>query len=164
MGLNKVEKLGIIEGMVAAKTNAKKVKKQQLKAERARTEGLRAAWQEVCRKQKNLMVMMIVLLIASVALLVFSVTTLRPQSTVVVVGYGDVYGEIAGISGGYRSDSWANMLAFPILALIYGVVHNLLVLRVYRKYGDKMAMLVAGASILLVVGTFVSLARLIGEW
>ena len=91
-------------------------------------------------------------------------TTLRPQNTTVVVGYGDVYGEIAGISGGYRSDSWVNMLAFPVLALIYGIIHNLLVLRVYRKYGEKMAILVAGMSILMVVGPFVAIIRLIGEW
>lgn len=156
-----------IKGMATAKVNArntKKAAKAAMKAERAKAEGLRAAWQEVCRKQKNLMTMMIVLLVTSVVLLVFSMTTLRPQNTTVVVGYGDVYGEIAGISGGYRSDSWVNMLAFPILALIYGVIHNLLVLRVYRKYGEKMAILVAGMSILMVVGTFVAIIRLIGEW
>lgn len=125
---------------------------------------LSSVWKEVARKQKPLMVAMVVLLIASVILLVFSLTTLRPQNTVVIVGYGDVYGEISGISGGYRRDSWMNMLAFPVLALIYGLVHNVMILKLYRKYGRDAAMMVAVASILLVVGTFVVIFRLLGEW
>lgn len=121
-------------------------------------------WKEIARKQKPLMAAMIVLLVVSAILLVFSLTTLRPQNTVVIVGYGDVYGEIAGISGGYRRDSWMNMLAFPALALIYGLVHNIMILKVYRNYGRDAAMMVAVASILLVVGTFVIIFRLLGEW
>lgn len=80
------------------------------------------------------------------------------------MGYGDVYGEIAGISGGYRRDSWMNMLAFPALALIYGLLHNVMIMKVYRKYGRDTAMMVAVASILLVIGTFVIIFRLLGEW
>lgn len=125
---------------------------------------LSSVWREVARKQKPLMIAMIVLLVASVVLLVFSLTTLRPQNTVVIVGYGDVYGEIAGISGGYRRDSWMNMLAFPALALIYGLLHNLMILKVYRKYGRDLAMMIAVVSILLVAGTFVIIFRLLGEW
>lgn len=121
-------------------------------------------WREVYRKQKGLLAAMVVLAVMSVALLIFSLTTLRPQSTVVIVGYGDVYGEIAGISGGYRRDSWLNMLAFPTLALLYGIVHNLLVLRVYRKYGKDAALVLAVATMLLIVGTVVVIFRLLGEW
>lgn len=125
---------------------------------------LSSVWREVARKQKPLMIAMIILAVASAILLVFSLTTLRPQNTVVIVGYGDVYGEISGISGGYRRDSWMNMLAFPVLALIYGLVHNVMILKVYRKYGRDAAMMIAVASILLVVGTFVVIFRLLGEW
>ena len=57
-----------------------------------------------------------------------------------------------------------NMLAFPALALIYGLVHNIMILKVYRNYGRDAAMMVAVASILLVVGTFVIIFRLLGEW
>ena len=55
------------------------------------------------------MVAMLALVVMSAVLLVFTLFTLRPQNTVVIVGYGDVYGEIAGLSGGYRRDSWMNM-------------------------------------------------------
>ncbi len=110
------------------------------------------------------MAAMVIMALMSGILLIFALTTLRPQSTVVIVGYGDVYGEIAGISGGYRRDSWLNMLAFPALAIIYGLVHNLLILRIYRKYGKDAAVVLAVATMLLILGTFVIIFRLLGEW
>lgn len=134
------------------------------KEEKTERPSLVSTWKEVSRKQKGLVIAMGIVVLMSIALLVFSFTALRPQNTVVIVGYGDVYGEIAGISGGYRRDSWVNMLAFPILAVVYGVVHNLLVLRVYRRYGKDTALMVAVATMLLIVGTFVILLRLLGEW
>lgn len=121
-------------------------------------------WREISRKQRGLMIAMIVVAVMGVALLFFALTTLRPQSTVVIVGYGDVYGELAGISGGYRRDSWLNMLAFPILAVIYGFVHNLLILRIYRKYGKDAAMVMAVVTMMLIVLTVSVMLRLLGEW
>ncbi len=143
---------------------AKKAVKKTAKDDAKRENGLMATWREVSRKQKNLMIAMIILAVASSILLIFSLLNLRPQSTVVIVGYGDVYGEIAGISGGYRRSSWTAMLAFPILALIFGLVHNLLALRVYKKYGRDTALVVVVATIVLVVGSFAVLLRLMGEW
>lgn len=136
----------------------------KVKSKEVNPDSLLTIWREVCRKQKSVMIAMIILAVMSAVLLIFSLTTLRPQNTVVIVGYGDVYGEIAGISGGYRRDSWMNMLAFPTLALLYGIVHNLLVLRVYRKYGKDVAVVLAVATMLLIVGTFVVIFRLLGEW
>ncbi len=139
---------------------------QDSETEVAETKKLRLVdtWREICRKQRGLMMAMIVLLVASVALLIFASTTLRPSSTVVIVGYGDVYGEIAGLSGGYRRDSWANMLAFPVLAVLYGVVHNFIALRVYRKYGKDMALMMVFATMAMIGVTVVIILRLLGEW
>ena len=125
---------------------------------------LKGTWKEICRKQRGLMVAMIMLLVINVVFLVFALTTLRPSSTVVIVGYGDVYGEVAGLSGGYRRDSWANMLAFPLLAILFGVVHNFIALRVYRKYGKYMALTVVFATMAMVAATMVVILRLLGEW
>lgn len=133
-------------------------------AEREPKLAFRATWKEVTKKQKGLMAAMIVLLVLSAVLLVFSLIATRPQGTVVIVGYGDVYSQMSGLSGGYRRASWLNMLAFPLFAILFGVVHNLIALRVYRKYGKNLAFLVVYATMLLVVGTFVVLIRLLGEW
>lgn len=127
-------------------------------------EGLKAAWREICHRQKGLMTLMIVMTVMAALLFIFSLSTLRPHNTVVIVGYGDVYGEIAGITGGYRRDSWLNMLAFPILALIYGVLHNLLAIRVYRKYGRDVAVVVVATTMLLILATVLVMTRLLGEW
>lgn len=127
-------------------------------------EGLKATWREICHRQKGLMTLMIVMTVMAALLFIFSLSTLRPHNTVVIVGYGDVYGEIAGITGGYRRDSWLNMLAFPILALIYGVLHNLLAIRVYRKYGRDVAVVVVATTMLLILATVLVMTRLLGEW
>lgn len=134
------------------------------KVKEVNPDSLMSIWREVYRKQKGLLVAMLVLAVLSAILLIFSLTTLRPRSTVVIIGYGDVYGEIAGISGGYRRDSWLNMLAFPTLALMYGLVHNLIILRAYRKYGKDVALIIAVATMLLIAGTVVVMFWLLGEW
>lgn len=125
---------------------------------------LKATWREISHKQKGLMLAMVVLVVMSLALFLVALFTLRPQNTVVIVGYGDVYGEIGGLSGGYRRDSWLNMLAFPILAVVFGVVHNVIALRVYQKYGKDAALVFVLMTMLLIVGAVVVLFRLLGEW
>lgn len=127
-------------------------------------DGLKATWREICHRQKGLMTLMIVMMVMAALLFVFSLSTLRPHNTVVIVGYGDVYGEIAGITGGYRRDSWLNMLAFPILALVYGILHNLLAVRVYRKYGRDIAVMIVVMTMLLILVTVLVMMRLLGEW
>lgn len=158
--------LGIMGEMVTAKVGDKKAVKstKAKKIERDRGQGLGAIWREVYQKQKGILIAMVVLLVASLVLLIFSMTALRPQNTVVIVGYGDVYGELAGISGGYRRDSWVNMLAFPILAILLGVVHNVIALRAYRRYGRDVAIMILVTSLLVVAGAFLTLIRLLGEW
>lgn len=140
------------------------VRSTKAQKEEKNPEGLKATWREICHRQKGLMTLMIVMMVMAALLFVFSLSTLRPHNTVVIVGYGDVYGEIAGITGGYRRNSWLNMLAFPILALIYGILHNLLVVRVYRRYGRDVAVIVVVVTMLLILVTALVLMRLIGEW
>ncbi len=140
------------------------MKTKEEKPEKQPKLDLKASWVEVMKKQRGLMIAMIVMAIFSIVLLVASLVTLRPQRTVVIVGYGDVYGEMAGLSGGYRRDSWVNMLAFPLLAIIFGLVHNIITLRVYKKYGKNVAFLVVFVTILMILGAFVTLLRLLGEW
>lgn len=151
----------VVSGIIGEMVNSKITEEKPAKPKKL---NFASTWREITRKQKSLMAAMFVLLVMSILLLAFSLVTLRPQSTVVIVGYGDVYGEIAGLSGGYRRDSWLNMLAFPVLAILFGVVHNLIALRVYRKYGKEIALMMVCGTMLLVVGAFITMLRLIGEW
>ena len=74
---------------------------------------------------------MIILLVLGLTLFVYSLLCLQPNASVVKVGYGDIGryqgGEWSSMinAGGYRDGSWMQMLAFPILALIFGVLHKL---------------------------------------
>ena len=143
--------------------SVKEKSKQAEKPERAGKLGLKEAGREIVQKQRGLLMAMIGLAVLSLVLLVIALVTLRPQETVVITGYGDVYGEFAGLTGGYRRASWLNMLAFPILALLFGVAHNVLAVRIYRKYGRDAALVWVGLTMLMVVATVVVLFRLLGE-
>lgn len=147
---------------MSAKAKSKQVEKKEQPEKQSRL-GLMASWREIVREQKGLLMAMIGLMAMSLILLVIALVTLRPQTTVVITGYGDVYGELAGLTGGYRRESWLNMLAFPILALLFGVVHNFLAVRVYQKYGRDAALVLVVVTMLLVVATALVIFRLLGE-
>lgn len=142
----------------------KRMDEVQEKPEREPKLKLKVTWQEICKKQKGLMMAMIALLAIAVIMAIVLLFVLHPQNAVVIVGYGDVYGEIAGLTGGYRRDSWLNLLAFPILVVIVGVVHDVIAVRVYQKYGKETALMVVIASMLILLGLMVIAFRLIGEW
>jgi hypothetical protein len=119
--------------------------------------------------EKPLLVLMAILLVTSIALLIFSIVNLKPGATVVKVGYGDIGryqgGEWSSManSGGYYDASWTEMLAFPALALIFGLLHNLLAVKLYSKKGTGVAQVFVIYSICLALATFVVLTRLLGE-
>lgn len=124
---------------------------------------------EIRSKERRLFAWMILLLLVSVILLVFSLISLKPSSSVVKVSYGDIGryqgGEWSSMSnsGGYHDGSWMNMFAFPLLALVFGVLHNLLAVKLYGKRGAAMAKVLVTISIGLVFFAFIVLARLLGE-
>ena len=124
---------------------------------------------KIASEHKGLMAGMIVLAVLALGLLVFSVVTLQPGASVVKVGYGDIGryqgGEWSSMSnsGGYHDGSWAEMLAFPALAVIFGVLHNLIIVKIFEKRGAGLAMLFMLISVMLVLGAWLVLIRLLGE-
>ena len=110
---------------------------------------------QIYTNERLTLVMMIVNLLASIALLIFSITSLSPGSALVKVGYGDI--------GGYRDGSWADMLTFPLLAIIFGIFHNLIALRIFGKRGAGMAKFFIVTTMMLIIGTFIVLIRLSRE-
>lgn len=94
-------------------------------------------------------------LLLSIGLLIFSFIKINPDTPVVKIGYGDI--------GGYRDGSWENMLAFPLLAIIFGILHNFLALRIFRKRGSGMTEFFLIATTALIAGAFLVLNRLLKE-
>lgn len=101
------------------------------------------------------MILMILNLLIAIGLLIFSIVTLNPAASVVKTGYGDI--------GGYRDGTWGSLLAFPLLALIFGILHNLLALRIFEKRGGGMTKFFLLTTTCLLFGTLLVLTRLLGE-
>ncbi len=112
---------------------------------------------------------MIVLLLFAIGLLIFSLVTLSPSSAIVRVGYGDI-GSFTGedlsemrTAAGYRDGSWAMMLTFPFFAMILGIMHNFIAVKLCKRRGEGSAKVFVASSIAIVIATFVVLIRLLGE-
>ena len=99
--------------------------------------------------------MMVLNLVLAIGLLVFSFVSLNPNTAVVKVGYGDI--------GGYRDGTWFDLLAFPLLAITFGILHNLLALRIFHKRGSVMAKFFLATTTALILATILVLVRLLGE-
>lgn len=112
-------------------------------------------FKKIYQTERGIIVLMAANLILSVALLIFSIVNLNPNSSVVKIGYGDI--------GGYRDGVWMDMLTFPLLAITFGVLHNLLTLRIFHKRGGGMAKFFLVTTTTLILGTFLVLIRLLGE-
>lgn len=128
-----------------------------------------ADFKEIFEKHKGLAIAQIILLVASIALLIFSLLNLSSTTTVVRTSYGDI-GRFQGgnwssmaNSGGYHDSAWYERFAYPILAIVFGVGHNLLAFKLYRKKGAGLAGFFVVFSIFLVLATFLVFGRLLGE-
>ena len=110
---------------------------------------------EIYQNERGLLLFMLLNLILSIVLFVFAIIRINPNSAVVKIGYGDI--------GGYRDGTWGNMLAFPILAVIFGVLHGFLALRIFRKRGSGMAKFLLLTTTALILGTFLVFIRLLKE-
>ena len=105
--------------------------------------------------ERLMLIIMIFNLLASLGLFVFGMISLKPSSAVVKIGYGDI--------GGYRDGSWADILAFPLFAIIFGIFHNLIALRIFRKRGAGVTKFFLVTTTALIIGAFVVLIRLTRE-
>ena len=104
-------------------------------------------------EERLMFVLTVINLLAAIALLIFSLTSLNPNVAVVKVGYGDI--------GGYRNGSWVDMFSFSLLALLFGVLHNFIAVKIYKKRGAGMAKFFLITTTALIFGTFIVLLRLL---
>ncbi len=110
---------------------------------------------QIYRQEKIMLALIILNFLGSTALFIVSITKLNPDLAFVKIGYGDI--------GGYQNGSWTDMLVFPILAIIFGIFHNFIALRIYEKRGAGMTKFFLLATATLIIGSFIVLFRLTGE-
>ena len=111
------------------------------------TKNLRGAFEE----DRGAVILMGLVFLFGLVLLVFSLLKLNLSGAMVKVGYSDL--------GGYRDGNWTEMLAFPIVAVILGIFHNLLALRIYEKRGIGMMKFFLITTAVLIVEIFVVLFK-----
>ena len=109
----------------------------------------------IYREHKGLFALMVVTFLFGMFLMIYTIIMIDPNSAVVKIGYGDI--------GGYRDGAWTNMLTFPILAGILGVVHNFLTMKLFEKHADGIAKVFIAVTFLLLIGTLIVFLRLLGE-
>ena len=110
---------------------------------------------KIYQTERGILILMILNFVFSLGLFIFAILSLNPSAAVVKISYGDI--------GGYQDGSWANMMAFPILAIIFGVLHNLLALRIFHKRGGGMTKFFLITTTALIASTILVLIRLLGE-
>lgn len=106
-------------------------------------------------EERWMLILIILNLVVSIALFVFSIVRLNPNSAVVKIGYGDI--------GGYRDGSWTDLIAFPILAILFGVLHSFIAVKIYHRRGAGMTKFFLITTSMLIVGAFIVLIRLLKE-
>lgn len=110
---------------------------------------------KIYQNERSIILIMILNFLLSLGLLIFAFISLNPNASVVKVGYGDI--------GGYRDGTWTSLLAFPILAIVFGVLHSILALRIFHKRGGGMAKFFLITTTFLILSTVLVLIRLLKE-
>lgn len=110
---------------------------------------------EIYREHRSLLALMMLVFMFALGVFIFSMTKLDPTSAVVKVGYGDI--------GGYRDGAWSNLLVFPTLMILFGILHNLLAVKIYEKRGAGMAKFFLITTLMLIFGALIVLIRLSSE-
>lgn len=110
---------------------------------------------EIVKEDKSIIVLVLLNFLLASILFIVGMFSLSPNSAVVKIAYGDV--------GGYVDGKWADMLVFPIFAVIVGVVHGLMSFKIFEKYDKNYCKIFLVVSMLLVVGAMFVLIRLLQE-
>ena len=128
-----------------------------------------AGLKKIFQKDKSLLLMMIMLFVMGLLLVLHTLLHFKSGGTTMYIGYSDI-GEFTGgdflslwNSGGYRTGGWAEMIVFPILGVVLGILHNLFAIQAYNRRGKGFAIIVIILSMLVAAGAFVLLLRLLGE-
>ena len=110
---------------------------------------------DMYHSERGIIILMIFNFLLATGLFVFSIIKLNPSNPVAKVGYDDI--------GGYRDGAWFDMIAFPLLAITFGILHTLLAARIFQKRGGGMTKFFLLVTTCLILGTLLVLIRLLKE-
>ena len=122
------------------------------KAMKELAEDFKAIW----KKDKSLFWWMAAQFIISVWLFLLPIINLNPNRPKVWARYSD-------ISNGYAQSDWWYLISFSVIAIVLGIGHNLLSVKLYGKRGGDIARLFLGVSIMITIIAIRFLLSLVGE-
>lgn len=109
----------------------------------------------ILKEQRSLFILFALNAILGFVLLVISAFSVRSDIIAVKIGYGDI--------GGYRDGTWTDMLVFPLMAVLLGIIHTVISVSIFKKHGDGVAKVFSFLSLLLLLGLYVVFFKLINE-
>ncbi len=130
---------------------------------------LSESFKKIFGEDRGFLGLVFLLFLVGISLFIYTLIRINTGKTLVYVGYGDIGGftggEIASLwsSGGYRAGGTGEMVAFPILMMIFGVFHSLIAVQIYERKGKGIARMFILLTFLLMIGAVVTLTRLLGE-
>ena len=107
---------------------------------------------KIYAEERNMLILMVFNIMLALVLLVMGIININPNVAIVKIGYGDI--------GGYRDGTFVDMLVFPIMAIILGVFHNLIAMKIFHKRGAGMTKFFVATTTMLILGAFIVLIRL----
>lgn len=124
---------------------------------------------KIYASDKGLFFALLILVLMGVVLLAHTLLHLSPEAAVVKTGYSDIGSYDGGdwtemqAAGGYRDGSWTNLLTFAVMAVVLGIVHPIIAVKLRAKKGSGLALAFTIMSILLTLLAWVVLGRLLSE-
>ena len=109
----------------------------------------------IIEKDRQVFIMMAVLLALSVAVVIFGIVNIRQTSLPVWYRY-------MSFSPFYERSRWYYMISFVLGAFFVGAVHNIIAIRLYKKLGRIPTLLFVVASIFIVVFLAAVMANVFG--
>ena len=116
---------------------------------------LKADFKKIYQTERLMLMLMGANVLIALILMIVSMVRINPASSVVKTGYGDI--------GGYRDGTWNELIAFPLMAILFGVLHNFIAVKIFHKRGAGMAKFFLVTTTALIFGAFVVLFRLTQE-
>lgn len=110
---------------------------------------------KIVQSERGILLLMILNFLFSLGLAIFALVRLNPNNLVTRIGYGDI--------GGYREGAWNSQLSFVIAAVLFGILHNILTLKIFHKRGSGMAKFFLLITTMLILGALIVLIRLLRE-
>lgn len=107
---------------------------------------------EIWAQDKKTVILMALTVLFAIILLIFSFARLDLSGSLIKTGYSDITG--------YKQGKWSEMLVFALIAILFGVLHNFLALKIFQKYGVGMARIFLSLTLFLIFGAFLVLTRL----